>query len=636
MFTCNACLRRAFASIANHPLRPRRIPPTLKPFHASTQSRAPRKSAYAESGALAEATKNDPNPEKDSENSRAPRVSKSQEWAAEKQLQYLKDPLHIAEYVSKTLGKDRFEEAALITRKASKNTKVVVSWNYLIDYQIRRDKLHAAIKLYNEMKKRAQLPNAQTFTIIFRGLASSSHPKLAVSEAVKIYNTMLASTSRLKPNTIHMNAVLQVCAKAKDIESLFSIAETANDSLRAPNGLTYTTIFNALRSAAEESARGPLQDLEVQRAKTQAIQRAKAVWEEVVSKWRAGSVIIDEELVCAMGRILLMGDYHDANSVEALVQQTMMISVDDKVEALKMPEEGQSLDRPKADNSPRPHVDKQKIKAPGAPAISYALPGNNSLSMVLLALEKSGKTTKAQQYWYIFTKQHGVVPDANNWYQLLLTLQRGKNSWRTASYLANMPSELMGPKYFRTAMITCLRDNLNHSAIDNATTVLETMTAKLPNPDTKALQIYLALAHANKQYFLKQQKTKKAAMEAWGKQLARAIENLWKPYTMLARQYENDGPESPSKRQVITLARKMIAACDRVIFGEMLPPEVEEQIKPKRNALNRVVVRHFEQMSEMYPNRPKDEEGEDEEDFTEQFQTRRVMVSEKRSAAEGW
>ncbi|KAI4866434.1 hypothetical protein F4820DRAFT_417102 [Hypoxylon rubiginosum] len=636
MFTCTACLRRAFASTANHALRPHKIPTTLKPFHASTQSRAPHISTYAEAGALAETTGKDATPEQGSENPgvpRLPRVSKSQEWAAEKQLQYLKDPLHIAEYVHKTLGKDHFEEAALVARKASKNTNVAVSWNHLIDYQMRHDKLHAAIKLYNEMKKRAQLPNAQTFTIIFRGLASSSHSKLAVSEAVKIYNTMLASTSRLKPNTIHMNAVLQVCAKAKDIESMFSVAETANDGLRAPNGLTYTTIFNGLRSAAETSARSSLLDLEVRRAKTQAIQRAKAVWEEVLSKWRAGSLIIDEELVCAMGRVLLMGDYHDANSVEALVKQTMMISLDSKPEALKSPEEVKSLNRPNADIPPPLQVDKQKIKAPGAPTISHALPGNNSLSMILVALEKTGKTTNVQQYWYIFTEKRGVVPDADNWHRLLTALQRGKNSWRTALYLGNMPSELMVPKNFRTAMATCLRDNLNHSAFDHATTVLKIMTAKLPNPDVMVLQTYLRVAYASKLCTRKQKKMQDA-MTAWGMQLVTAIDNLWKPYMMLTRQYENDGAESDSKQQLMTLARKMIAACDRVIFSTRVPADVKEQMKPKRNRLNGVVVRHFEQMKEIHPNyRPEDEEVEDDEDFMGRFQQRRSM-SEKHPAAE--
>ncbi|KAI1771282.1 hypothetical protein F4818DRAFT_209259 [Hypoxylon cercidicola] len=632
MFTCNACLRRAFASFVNHP-RPYRTPATLRPFYTRRH-----RTAYAEAVAPVEITRQDETPT----DQKSPKVSKSREWAALKQLQYLKDPLHIAAYVKKTLENDNFEEAALITRKASKNTKVAVSWNFLIDYQLQRDKLHAAIKLYNEMKKRAQLPNAQTFTIIFRGLARSAHPKLAVSEATRIYNTMLASTSRIRPNTIHMNAILQVCAKAEDIDSMFTIAETANDGLRAPNSLTYTIILNALRSEVDKPSYETLKDLEVEKNKAQAIQRARAVWEEVTSKWRAGSIVIDEELVCAMGRILLIGGYHDADSVEALLEQTMMISQDEKAKALQPPKEAED-DGPNTDITPPAKVDSQKIKAPGS-AISHALPGNNSLSMILLALEKTGKTTKAQRYWDIFTKQHGVIPDADNWHRLLTTLCRGKNAFQTVSCLRKIPSKLMVPKNFRIAIRTCLRDNLNRSAFHHATQVLEIMLSNLQIPDMIVLRTYLRIAYANKRYFSETMKSEEAAKMAWGKQLLTALENLQRPFMLMAKHCENDGPEANSMQELIALARRMIATYDRLIFSNMVTPEAERWIKPARNNLNKTVVRHFELMAEIDPKyRPKDEkgeDGEDEEDFAGRFQQRRGVSekrpAEKHRAAESW
>ncbi|OTA93069.1 hypothetical protein M434DRAFT_73704 [Hypoxylon sp. CO27-5] len=573
------------------------------------------------------------------------RTVSPREWAAQKQLQYLKDPLHIADYVKKTLAKGDFEEAALITRKASKDTKVVVSWNHLIDYHLRHDRLHAAIKLYNEMKKRAQLPNAQTFTIIFRGCTISSHPKLAVSEAVRIYHSLLAN-DRIKPNTIHMNAVLQVCAKAEDLDSLFSIVQTANDGLRAPNNLTYTTIINALRSKVDKRQHGSTAEIdttEIDNEKRQAIQRAKSLWETVISKWKEGSIIIDEELVCAMGRTLLMGTYHDADSVEALLEQTMMIPRDDKLAISNTSTKAEGVEGASADMKPTTSPDTTRIKAPGAPAVKYALPGNNSLSMILSALEKTGKTTKSQRYWDIFTKQHGVIPDANNWHQLLTALRRGKNSAKTVSNLRDMPAELMVPKNFRTAMSTCLRDNLNRSAFTHATEVLEIMLAKLKNPDLITLRTYLRVAYANKRYFIEQSKRDyEAAMMAWGKQLTTALANLWKPYMIIAKQCENEGPESNYKREFVALARKMIAACDRVIFGKMVPPEIEAQIKPRRNSLNKVVVRHFEQMAEIDPNFRKDEDAREErededgfDDFAGRFRQQKDKA-EKRPATASW
>ena len=140
------------------------------------------------------------------------RYEKKLEWVVKKHLQWLGNEYLVAQHVHKALSKGSFEEALLLTRMASRKMKVEVAWNHLIDYHMKKGRLHAAVKLYNEMKKRAQIPNAKTYTIIFRGCAQSLHPKLAVSEATRIYNFML-NLGSLKPNTIHMNAVLEVCAR---------------------------------------------------------------------------------------------------------------------------------------------------------------------------------------------------------------------------------------------------------------------------------------------------------------------------------------------------------------------------------------------------------------------------------------
>ncbi|KAI1460591.1 hypothetical protein F4805DRAFT_416414 [Annulohypoxylon moriforme] len=645
MFTCRSCMRKAFTTLVNHTLRLENASATLRPRYASTRSRSSKKYApfpgssmaegrniarYSTSNAenagkitLDDLIEDDPEHTEDTGDRERTRRLTPSEWAAQKHLQYLKDPLDIANQVKRILAKDRFEEAAIMTRKSSKDTKVVVSWNYLIDYQLRKDRIHAALKLYNEMKKRNQLPNAQTYTTIFRGCALSSHPKLAVSEAVKIYNIMLRS-ERIKPNTIHMNAVLQVCAKSEDIDALFSIAQTANEGLRAPNGLTYTTILNALRISVTKSLprSGIITKKELEEDeynKKQAIQRARAVWEEVISKWRAGSIIIDEELVCAMGRILLIGTYHDINSIEALLEQTMMIPREDRIPIPGPPKSEEKIDSTDNDSKQPPTIDGYKIKAPGAPRNSHALPGNNSLSLILSALEKTGKTTKSHRYWEIFTKQHNVIPDANNWYLLFVAFRRGKNSGKTASYLRDMPADLTAPKTFRTAMSTCLRDNINHSAFRNATDVLEAMLAKTTIPDMFTLRTYLRVAYANKRYFIDQAKgDNKPALTAWCQQIAQALDNLWRPVMAVMREYADNGPESNAKRELVALSRKMIAATDRIL------PTIEEskakdQLKSRRNGLNKLVVRHFEEMAEIDPNFKKEdideEEPEDEEDF---------------------
>ncbi|KAI1467091.1 uncharacterized protein F4812DRAFT_431159 [Daldinia caldariorum] len=614
MLACQSCTRKAFSTLINHTIRLQNSLAIIRPIYTPAFSRRHRRK-YATVAAPFEGSK-----QKNNGHHAKPsgRVS-PREWAANKQLQYLKDPLHIADHVKKTLEKDQFEDALLITRKASKDTKVTVSWNYLIDHLMRQGRLHAGIKLFNEMKKRAQFPNAQTYTTIFNGCAISPHPQLAVTEAIRIYNNMLAN-ERLKPNTIHLNALLKVCAHAEDIESLFTIVQTANEGIRAPNNLTYTIILNALQRKVNRRQYGRAQEVDtpqITKAKAKTVQRAKAIWEEVIAKWRAGNIIIDEELVCSMGWILLMGDWHDADSIEGLLEQTMMIPRENKPaisgEAGKAADPGPSEST--ADPKPAISIGDSKILAPGAPSYTHALPGRNSLSLILTALEKTGKTARAQRYWDIFTKEHGVVPDANNWHRMLIALRRGKNSAQTAELLREIPAKLVLPKNFRTAMNTCLRNNLNRAVFDHATHILDLMPAKLGTPDPITLRNYLRVCNATKKIYadISKKKRRGATMTAWVNQLATALRNVWGQYVVLQRLYGNDGPESNMKRELIALARKMIAASDVIISKKVVSLDIETEVAQRRNNLNRAVVRHFEQMRAIDPNFVPEEEVEDEE-----------------------
>ncbi|KAI0128495.1 hypothetical protein BJ170DRAFT_621810 [Xylariales sp. AK1849] len=622
MFSCRACTRRALNVLFENaiPLETNRA--TLRKCFPPKSSPGAR--THATASIVAKERKGTTLTEDDDDNPKR-RVSKSAESAVKKQLQYLDDPLFIAQQVQRTLARDRFEEAALLVRNASRKYKVPVSWNHLIEYQLRNHRLHAAIKLYNEMKKRGQLPTAQTYTIIFKGCAQSPHSKLAVSEATKLYNNMLAS-ERMTPNTIHMNAVLQVCARAEDIETMFTVVKSADDNIRGPNTLTYTTILNALRNKVDKRQvdkdipEGALDD-----QKQQTIQRAKQIWDEVLAKWRSASIVIDEELVCALGRILLLGNYSQNNDVLSVIEQTMNIPRD--TSALSnlawkgtLPEKG---DKAEGGNtmSGKPVLKFETKSRKITSSTTYARPGNNSLSLVLSAIQNTGQATLARRYWTVFTNNYGVIPDAENWHALFKTLRRGKSSTTTVEYLAVMPKSLMSPKIFRTTMYTCLRDNLNKSAFNNATQILEVMLTSVRIPDMQTLRTYLQVAYANKRLF--QEMAKKdvnGAKLAWGRQLNLALQNLWEPYHIAAKQFAFGGlgpvparkfvddderaawvKDAAPRAELAALARKMIAGHDRLIFDNMVPPEVAKSIEPRRNMLNRFVVQYFEDRERLEP-----------------------------------
>ncbi|KAH7041010.1 uncharacterized protein B0I36DRAFT_311939 [Microdochium trichocladiopsis] len=543
------------------------------------------------------------------------------------------DPLRAAQHVAMLLSKDRLDDAQTFTRAASKYAQLVVSWNHLIDYALKNQKLREALKLFQEMKKRAQVPNAQTFTILFRGFAQSQHPKTAVSEAVKLYQSML-TRERVQPNIIHLNAVLKVCAAAGDLESLFMIVETANDSMRSPNGQTYTIILNGLRAPLVGSRRQASADEQLRSAEEaatkEALQRAKTIWREVIDRWRAGAIVIDEALVCAMGRLLLLGDRSDRKSIPELIEQTMQISVKPQVEGL-------SPMRPAGAAMPSGVPISKSVVALSQPqskktslssSMGFAHPGNNSLSLVLETLADTGETSASLRYWDAFVQGHGVVPDAQNWIALLHAFSRGKNSTSAANALEKLPAEMTQSKHVRAVMKACLRDCLNQHAFANATRALNAMKTKLVLPDLTAMQTYLRVAYACKRQFEnKAGQFDQKAKYAHGRQLGAALDNLQEPHAIIRKHIDGlqldqiaDSKEWLQKATIlgdlVALSRKMIAAYDRLIFDDMVPEKVSEAIKPLRNQLNRLVVAYFEERLKRDPafDRKAMEMEDDEQD----------------------
>ncbi len=175
------------------------------------------------------------------------------------------------------------------------------------------------------MKKRGQKPDAHTYTILFRGMAKFSHYPHTLTKALSLYHSMDAENAPVQANVIHTNAVLKVCARAKDMDALLGVvAKLRRKGLRAPNNLTFTTILNAIRYQAFKPA-AIIEAAQVRTLRQNAITEARKWWVEIIDLWRQGDLWIDEELTCSMGRILLMGDPQDVDCVFSLIEQTMNI-----------------------------------------------------------------------------------------------------------------------------------------------------------------------------------------------------------------------------------------------------------------------------------------------------------------------
>ncbi|KAK4242476.1 hypothetical protein C8A03DRAFT_29408 [Achaetomium macrosporum] len=593
------------------------------------------------------------------------------EATVRKQLQHFTDPFHIAQYVATALQKGRFDEALLMARRASRNKKVEVTWNHLIDYQMKNRRLHAAVKLYNEMKKRGQIPNAKTYTIIFRGCAESLHPRLAVAEATRIYNFMNRQGA-LKPNTIHMNAVLEVCARAADLDSLFTVLSTCNEGLRAPDAHTYTIVFNALRhdSLKTQKTELGLVDTEVKREVEKNIQKARAIWADVIARWRSAKVIIDEDLVVAMGRNLTLGDYKDNESVLDLVWQTMKIPRLDQdrsrpalpskpdskavveshaatysktaaenhaaAETAATPDspgpEEQEIDT--KDMPPKARRDLAASTAHKAPL--YAKPGSKTLSLILVALGTARKTSSVSKYWDYFVKDLGHKPDPDNYYRYLRALVAGHNSAQVATLIEAMPRDIMNGITFRIAFHACVNDWASPKAFENACRIFDVMAKTQRYADPLAVRLFLHVARGNTRHFYERmEKDPEGGKAALGEQLVMAVDRVWEPLRILegSLSYPAEATMSPEDemakkrgdmQEIMATVRRTISAIDKVTFEQLVTHrKTVKLLLTRRSILQRLVQRYI---AKLYPDGPpqdkkRDNDMYDDMDEARDFQT---------------
>ncbi|GKT43713.1 uncharacterized protein ColSpa_03894 [Colletotrichum spaethianum] len=246
------------------------------------------------------------------------------------------------------------------------------------------------------------------------------------------------------------------------------------------------------------------------------------------------------------------------------------------------------------------------------PKTKYAVPGCNTLSLVLTLLRENKQAKLAVRYWELFVYYYGLKPDSDNWHQLLRIYERNGSSRDAAKAVQNLPDESTLPIMYRRALSACINDNMNKNAFENANVVLDKMTShaaasKGATPlDVRALHVYLKVGMMSHFHFRQMAKEGKLeeAKRAYGEQLAAAVNKLWAPFTsakdaVLKPKSQTGGKPSskaPRRRdaaveELVELARKMIGAVDKVVNENRLADdEAVEQLKQKRNDLNRFVV----------------------------------------------
>lgn len=462
------------------------------------------------------------------------------------------------------------------------------------------------------MKKRAQFPDSYTYTILLRGLSINAHMQGVLEKALSIYHSLYAPNSRVEPSIIHTNAALRVCARALDMDALWGIAaKIPEKGPAAANATTYNTIINAIRQSILLKVPSGESADEAAARKDNSIIEARRLWEDIAGKWRNADLVIDEELVCSMGRLLLLGARpQDWDNVLSLVEQTM--DVPRFVPRLGTAERKEAgFSQLRAANVPENFKYDDHHLAPGNPAprgeeflpftdslakdLAFVKPGNNTLSLLQEACLKIAAPKAAQKYWDLLADSavYDIKPDLNNLLQQLRNMRQNRSSAAAVELLQN---DMLGkgikpgPGAFRIAMSTCVRDKNNHKSLGHASQILRSMNETFEDPDAKTVGMYADLALS--------------FPLAKGQDLIDALTSLYPIVNNLrlqlgvgGRDVNNKGAtyrRGEARQDTLTAIRKVYAVYDRLLLSNLIAEEQKQAFKKERARLSAFIHKQVE------------------------------------------
>lgn len=453
------------------------------------------------------------------------------------------------------------------------------------------------------MKKRAQQPDAKTYTLLLRGLATFPQYPQSLARALSLYQSMYADNCPVKPSIIHINAVLKVCARCEDIDALLGIAaKLPTHGAGAPDNLTFTTILNAIRTNAWRGVPNNTPEAKAE-IRHRASMQGRKIWWEIIGRWEKGDIKIDEELVCSMGRLLLIADSEKTcMDILSLVAQTMGIQQPKSLAQMSprglgesnAPEDASNISDetvgPPSLNGPISDPDKLPDDVPrsefyplsekNSKRRPFAQAGRNTLSMVLDTCIRLRAIAAAQDYWGLLTDPdgpHKIVPDSENYHMFLRLLRVQRASRLALGLVRDMRRGPFGsepiklePKTFRIALSACARDTKNPNVMESAGALARMMLDTLPTPDIKSLELYLHVA-----MFAEKENDWVALMSVL-KGSVLGVRNLRSQVLFTKRE---EGSQSVYNQDVVRLIKKLISAFDITISrsnGIMGPRDYQE------------------------------------------------------------
>ncbi|KAK6526912.1 hypothetical protein TWF281_010108 [Arthrobotrys megalospora] len=463
------------------------------------------------------------------------------------------DASKIAQTVLKALNgtNQEHEESIDMLRELTSRygrTDLVVAWNHVVEWKLKRGNIQAGMRMYNEMKKRGVKPDSYTYLRLLNGLADNAATMpSALGRALTVYYSLTAPSSDVKASIMHTNAALKVCAQAKDVDAMWDIAERIPDKGRGQaDTLTFTTLLNGIRNSID----GDSLD--------RSITEGRELWENILLKWQAGELEMDEGLGCAMARLLLKSvkaeDWdevlslcHDVFGVPRLIPKIgtkarKLLPIRDKgkkesleeedMDEVKMGmqgmtadlkgrigdaitavgakgrrdeveegfaeevevEEGEGTDEPILGLNPSKMDNTTALITSQIPAAKPAI-RNNGLSVILETCLSLRAYDTAANYWDLITESYNVLPDRDNYHNRMRCLSMQGDSAACLAVVEEMIKKgvELNQHLFFIAMNGCRR-NKKVAGFNDAFRLLDLMQREAIDITSKVLIAFIRAA----------------------------------------------------------------------------------------------------------------------------------------------
>lgn len=364
------------------------------------------------------------------------------------------------------------------------------------------------------MKKRNQLPDSYTYSTLFNGLAINGKTASVGRRAVALWNSLNNPNSKIKPSVLLTNAALRACAAANDMDAVWAIAGAIPDEgADAANSITYTTILNAMRFSTEINPmdqRAPTTPTEEQQAAMDTIvAQGRQIWTDIISRWTSARLTVDEDLVCAMGRLLHAGVRpQDWDDIFSLCKQTMdiprpaagLLKRDSRFNPQiihQLPPPFGRSDRTVVAEPDDLEMIGKEFSVPAGKRGIWVKPTNQTLTLLIETCQKMFLRQAGEQVWKQLTDPKGLAikPDSVSLHAYLRLLRQSKASAETVRFVRDaMKDERPQAKTFFIAMSACLKNQFSPNAMREATELMDIMASRMHAVDIRTAAKYMNLA----------------------------------------------------------------------------------------------------------------------------------------------